>query len=240
MKNVPGSRTHQRPPCVKGAVILPCKMTGGLSFIVSTPPSKIKDFRHLPLHRGGRLSPPCGDVILQGKMTGPSRTPAPTNSIGVRCWDRRGRCHFAQCEMTGRGKPLPYEFYRGAVFFAPSLRGLSADQADWGSVVLKKYTPSIFGYAKSTSLREGGYFIAALRRCHFVRQNDREGQAPPLRILPKVQNKKKSWFEFPAHFSFFILHCPKGRVSLRVRLVGRCKKRAENLPSLLMDCYVIG
>ena len=44
---------------------------------------------------------------------------------------------------------------------APSLRGLSADQADWGSVLLKNDTPSVFGYAKSTSLREGGYFIAA-------------------------------------------------------------------------------
>ena len=84
--------------------------------------------------------------------------------------DRRlRRCHFAQCEMTGRGKPLPY---RGAVFFAPSLRGLSADQADWGSVVLKEYTPSVFGYAKSTSLKEGGKWIA-LRRCHFAVQNDR-------------------------------------------------------------------
>ena len=73
-------------------------------------------------------------------------------------------------KMTGRGKPLPY---RGAVFFAPSLRGLSADQADWGSVLLKNDTPSVFACGEATSLREGGNYIAALRRCHFARQNDR-------------------------------------------------------------------
>ena len=61
---------------------------------------------------------------------------------------------FCRCQNNRAVEDAgPYEFYRGAVFFAPSLRGLSADQADWGSVVLKEYTPSVFAYGESSRLR---------------------------------------------------------------------------------------
>ena len=76
----------------------------------------------------------------------------------------------------------------GAVFFAPSLRGLSADQADWGSVVLEEYTPSVFGYAESTSLKEGGYFIAA---CGDVilqgKMTGPSGRPVPTRSIERAQ-----------------------------------------------------
>ena len=64
--------------------------------------------------------------------------------------------------MSGHpGTGVPTGSIGGTLFFAPSLRGLSADQADWGSVVRKEYTPSVFGYAESTFLKEGGFIIAA-------------------------------------------------------------------------------
>jgi hypothetical protein len=50
-----GRQYRQRPPCVKGAVKIGTSepiLTGGLSFF-TIPPSKIKDFCHLPLHKGG-------------------------------------------------------------------------------------------------------------------------------------------------------------------------------------------
>ena len=100
----------------------------------------------------------------------------------------------------------PYEFYRRCGVFRPLPEGAGFCEAkDWGSVVLKEYTPSVFAYGEasrlratpaaaltvprtvihsrddaSLTLREGGDFIAALRRCHFALQNDREGQASPL------------------------------------------------------------
>ena len=119
---------------------------------------------------------------------------------------RRRRCHFALQNDRVVREADPYEFYRGCGIFRPLSEGAGFCEAkDWGSVVLKEYTPSVFAYGEasrlraapvaaltvprtvihyrdcaSLTLREGGYFIAALRRCHFARQNDREGQAPPL------------------------------------------------------------
>ena len=113
---------------------------------------------------------------------------------------------MSSCQRQNDRTPVrgcPYAFGRGAVFFAPSLRGLSADQADWGSVVLKEYTPSVFGYAKSSrlraapvaaltvhrtvihyrdcaslTLREGGDFIAACG--DVILQGKMTGRGKPL------------------------------------------------------------
>ena len=54
--------------------------------------------------------------------------------------------------FVGRG-----EAKTQAVFSAcGKCSGVSCASTNWGSVVLKEYTPSVFGYAESTSLREGG------------------------------------------------------------------------------------
>ena len=79
----PHFSTTQRPPCVKGAVILPCKMTGGLTagtpFIVSTPPSRLSP-AHLPLHRGGYLQNTVGAGLPDGPLHRTS-----IEFVGVRC-----------------------------------------------------------------------------------------------------------------------------------------------------------
>ena len=117
----PHFSTTQRPPCVKGAVILPCKMTGGLSILSCNPSvfafGEASRLRATPavaltVHRTVIHYRDCASLTPQGELAaaaglGPSRTPVPTNSIGVWCEDRRRRCCFAgQNNREGQAPPL--------------------------------------------------------------------------------------------------------------------------------------
>ena len=54
--------------------------------------------------------------------------------------------------LVGEGLAPPGPLFEGAGF---------CEAKDWGSVVLKEYTPSVFAYGEAPSLKEGGYFSAA-------------------------------------------------------------------------------
>ncbi len=88
----------------------------------TTPPSKINDFCHLPLHRGGLRGCAGGGSGRRGRrlrrpgrvedLRGRRATPPVKNQRFLPPPSRRGACGVC-ADLSGRSKPLPYGADRG-------------------------------------------------------------------------------------------------------------------------------
>ena len=142
--------------------------TGGVSFVRSTLPPSSATPNPPPSKREGILSPPCGDVVLRSKTTGPSR-------------GARGALPVADTatRASGSGRYFPRSAVDEGKYRAPQqdrrplriLSGCGARIAE-GDVVLRGKTTGPSGGRPLRDRRE------AMSFCRW--QNDRERQASPL------------------------------------------------------------
>ena len=103
------------------------------------------------------------------------------------------------------GETPPLRVLSGCSIFRPLPEGAGFCEAkDWGSVVLKEYTPSAFGYAESTSLREGGKWIAGGDVILQGKMTGRGHPSPTNSI--RVRCKEEVGCALPGHLSFFLVY----------------------------------
>ena len=129
-----------------------------------------------------------------GKTRGPGKTEFRVGKFGGAGRATKGPPQ-RRTAFVGRG-----EAKTQAVFSAcGKCSGVSCASTNWGSVVLKEYTPSVFAYGEATSHRVGGFMIAA---GDVILQGKMTGPSGGRSLRTILDSR----FEFPVHFSFFILH----------------------------------